>query len=303
VQGGILPISEKYHFAIYRGWDLPGHGTSYADCGSLRFRGCLNVDNHYGDLEDPERSSKAYVQGYYRSCARKECPKCYESWAGLEANRASYRLLSYVVKPSTVKKIFSISEDALRSKYVDRAFRFARRKVIHVIFSIPSHHCGEGIEVLRFYLYKLAKKTGLSGGLAIFHPFRERPDRSWYFSPHFHVLAFGWIRHTKILFEKYGWVIKNAGVRKSVHATLMYQLSHAGVHKEHHVVTWFGDLSYNKLKEVDPIPEILPCCPICGARLLELIFCGGLDRPPPDEEGSFWLNAGDWRIKTRTSYE
>jgi hypothetical protein len=145
-------------------------------------------------------------------------------------------------------------------------------------------------------LYKLAKKCGLFGGCSIFHPFREHEDKSWYWSPHFHVLGFGWVRHVKTLYEKYGWIIKNVGVRKSVHATLMYQLSHAGVHKDHHVVTWFGALSYNKLR-VDPFREVKPCCPLCDHELEDLLFCGSLDRPPPDVEGNYFLCAEDWKVK------
>jgi len=296
LEEGILPISEKYRSE----WSLPAHGSQYADCGDLRFRGCLNVEVHHESLEDSERRGKVFVQGYYRSCGRKECPICYESWAGLEAGRASYRLLSFCASKKTVREIFSIVDEKKRSRYVDRAFRSARRKVIHTIFSVPESLWSEKIEVLRSLLYKIAKKSGLFGGCAIFHPYRNHKKGSdqWYWSPHFHVLGFGWIRHVKVLYERYGWIIKNAGVRKTVHGTLMYQLSHAGVHKEHHVVTWFGALSYNKLR-VDPMPEVKPVCPICGSELVELVFCGGLDRPPPDVEGSFWLCSEDWREKVR----
>jgi hypothetical protein len=292
-QKGILPISEKYHIE-FNGWMLPGHGSSYLDCGSLRFRGCLNVNEH--NSLDFKRNHKAFVQGYYRSCARKECPVCYESWAGLEAERASYRLLNYAVSKSLVRELYSIKDLDKRSRFVDHAFRSAKRKVIHVIFSIPEDSYDKKISVLRVQLYKLAKKSGLFGGCVIFHPFRNKTKgkNEWFFSPHFHILGFGWIRNTKLIYEQSGWIIKNAGVRKSVHNTLMYQLSHAGVHKDYHVVTWFGSLSYNKLK-IDSIPEFKPVCPLCKSELEGLVFCGSLDRPPPDKEGDYFLDVEDWK--------
>jgi len=278
---------------IHCGWSVPGNGVAYADCGALRFRGCLNVDEHGGALDDPGRQGKAYVQGYYRSCNRKECPKCCGSWASLEANRAVYRLLSFCVSRDLVREIYSIMDDERRSRYLERAFSHARKKVIHVIFSVPRDFYHEDISVLRASLYKIAKKCGLSGGLAIFHPFRSK---DW--SPHFHVLAFGWVRHVKVLYERYGWVIKNVGVRKTVFGTLIYQLSHAGVHEDHHTVTWFGSLSYNKMF-VDPLPECRPVCPLCGGSLVDLVFCGSLDRPPPDKEGDYFLPLSDWKVFRR----
>lgn len=297
---GILPLAKSTDLGLTSqfsqfGWGLPGHGVAYGDCGQLRFRGCLNVEEHHGSLDDPVREGKVFVQGYYRSCGRKECPVCYESWAGLEAGRAVHRLLSFCVSGKMLEEIYEIKDEDERSQRIEVCFKHGRRKPIHVIFSVPESLYGMDITVLRPLLYKLAKKCGLSGGLAIFHPFREYDvQKTWYWSPHFHMLGFGWVRNVKTLYERYGWIIKNVGVRKSVHATLMYQLSHAGVRKDRHVVTWFGGLSYNKLR-VDPLPEFKPCCPLCGSELVELVFCGGLDRPPPDREGNYWLFAEDWK--------
>jgi hypothetical protein len=296
LQSGILPLAKS----TVLGWSLPGQGIAYGDCGDLRFRGCLNVEAHQGALDDPERNGKAFVQGYYRSCNRKECPKCYESWAALEASRSLYRLLSYSVSKKMVRELYEIKDPEKRSMYVEAAFKHSKRKPIHLILSVSEEDWSLSIESLRSKAYKIAKKSGFKGGLSIFHPFREHHiKKSWYWSPHFHMVGYGWIRNVRSLYQGHGWVIKNAGVRKSVFATLLYQLSHAGVHKDHHVVTWFGSLAYNKLI-VDPEPEVKPCCPLCGSELVELVFVGGLDRPPPDEEGMFWLEAEDWRLK---SYE
>jgi len=115
----------------------------------------------------------------------------------------------------------------------------------------------------------------------------------WYFSPHFHMLGYGWIRNTAENYSRTGWVVKNVGVRKSVVATAQYQLSHAGIHESCHTVTWFGGLSYNKLRvpmEEEPVDK----CPLCGRPLVWLRWVGEGDPPLPDEEGSYYVDPGGW---------
>jgi hypothetical protein len=90
---------------------------------------------------------------------------------------------------------------------------------------------------------------------------------------------------------------------------MQYLLSHAGVYvdpeggfspKRFHTTTWFGELSYCKLKGVPDIEVPQACCPYCG-RLLKPFEFVGLDRPPPafDEEHSdnneFLDDSGMWR--------
>ena len=257
---GILPYSEKYEFG---GWSLPGHGEAYYDCGSLRYRGCLNTSEHHAGLDCPEREGKAYVQVYRRTCARKECPVCYEAWAGREAARAVYRLEAY-----------------------------GRGKPIHVVASPSKELWGFEHPELRRKLYALLKRAGIRGGSVIFHPFRIPKGKSPFFSPHFHVVGFGWLN-----FYRGGgkWVVKNLGVRKSLHATLMYQLSHAGVHEAFHVITWFGALAYNKLRIPKFAGEGKPTCPLCHAELVPLDYVGS--EGPPLEPDEYWLPGEDWEEK------
>jgi hypothetical protein len=152
---------------------------------------------------------------------------------------------------------------------------------------------------LRPALYKIAKKCGVYAGVAIYHPYRETEVKSWEFSPHFHVIGFGWVRFVAALYDKYGWIIKNLGLRKTVHGTILYQLSHAGVHEEHHVLTWFGKLAYNNFK-VPELPETKPVCPLCDLELVNLIWFGGMDKPPPDSEGEYFMDPDIWRENSRS---
>ena len=270
---GILPLAKSTklewashsHFESQDEWLLVGNGEKYSDCGSVILFGCDNVDGHNvkGLMEDFR--GKVYVEMRRRTCLRAECPVCYEKWAGKEASKIEYRL---------------------------KAFRVSRLKVIHVVIS-PS--VGLDIAVSRRKVYKIAKEAGIIGGCVIIHPWRSvcafcgstlkhgfktcyqcgGTRHKWKWSPHFHLLGFGWVKNVKAIHTKTGWIIKNLGVRKTVGGSALYQLSHAGVKKKTHTVTWFGQLSYNKLK----IPKMLkpekPKCPLCGNELRRILIIKG----------------------------
>ena len=262
ISHGYPAYSEKYDHSSLGIWHLPGHGEAYDDCGDWRARGCENVGGHPAGLD--RVAGGIVVEFYKRRCMRKECPICYEAWAGKEAQRIDHRL---------------------------RSFKLDRfRKVIHLIASVPIEDYSLSFTDLRRKAYKIVKKARFIGGCCIFHPFRLREDR-WYFSPHFHFLGFGWIMGTKNLFEESRWIVKNVGVRKSVLGTALYQLSHAGVsEKGYHVVTWFGSLSYNKLA-VDPLPQEVHVCPICGHEFVKM-FMGQFTGLDPPEAGVYYLVGG-----------
>jgi len=61
----------------------------------------------------------------------------------------------------------------------------------------------------------------------------------------------------------------------------MYLLSHAGVKKCRHAITWFGDLSYSKLKIEKTDFHIK--CPQCNGDFQRLICFvdGRVAKPPP----------------------
>lgn len=203
---------------------------------------------------------KALIRMYKRTCMRAECPTCYESWAGKEGRKIQHRLRMAPKK----------------------------RRPIHLIVSPPMEFwIRHNYEELRRESYVISKSNGFLGGSCIFHPFREDElTKRWYFSPHFHMIGYGWIQHTKEGYERHGWVVKNAGIRKTVSGTALYQLSHAGIHKKYHTVTWFGSLSYNKLKVPPRVPE-KDVCPICGQPLRQLWYFGS--KALPEEEGDYWL--------------
>lgn len=266
---GILPIAKSTRYGAH-GWGLPGHGEAYADCGTWRYEGCLNVEAHdQARLFEDYKANQVYLHWFKRSCFRSECPVCYEKWAGRAAGRIENRLLAY--GPLS--------------------------KVIHVIVSPGPGMSKRPFRELRHEATAILKRAGFRGGSLIIHVFRQRKsDKSWYVSRHFHGLGFGWIKGTKELFERYGWVVKNAGLRKTVVGTALYQLSHSGVHKKHHTITWIGELSYNKLRHVqEPVME-KETCPICGSELRPVLNIGAWRA---DVEGYGWRDAADWVYKPR----
>jgi len=146
--------------------------------------------------------------------------------------------------------------------------------------------------------YDLAGEVGFLGGSCIFHPFREdEPTKRWYVSPHFHMIGYGWIKRVKESYEKSGWVARNLGVRESVSATAFYQLSHAGVwygEGRRHSVTWFGGLSYSKLK-VEPKLKEAEKCPLCEKELVKLIWSSNLGScSVPDVVGEYFVDSKGW---------
>jgi len=146
-----------------------------------------------------------------------------------------------------------------------------------------------------FYSYKILKDIGCIGGTIIFHSFRYHKDvKQWYYSPHFHVIGFGWIEKTTENYYKNGWIVKNKGCRQSTFATVYYQLSHAGIKKNNHALVWFGDLSYSKLKvEKEEIEANI--CPYCRDKLREVESYGVFYCKPPDVEIELLVDLEGWR--------
>ena len=118
----------------------------------------------------------------------------------------------------------------------------------------------------------------------------------WVSRPHFHVIGFGWVHDTKKISDENGWVIKNKGVRESLHSTIYYQLSHAGVADHIHSITWFGELGYrSKYAELIKVENEEPddSCDFCGEVMVNAMFVP-TDRPPPDKEFIGLVDPDDW---------
>lgn len=260
---------DKYHIYFPRKfmflWGLPSLGEQTNEsCGVFFQKGCLEIQNH------PE--GKAVFHPRVKRCFSPKCPICWKSWVFREAERIAYRF----------------QESGQKGK------------PIHVTVSPPRSEWGKDPSELRRKSYVLAKKVGFFGGSCIFHPFRQnKVSGEWYFSPHFHLIGFGWIKGTAHLHSHTGYVIKNIKVRKSVFGTAFYQLTHAGIFygpNKKHTVTWFGSMGYNKLK-IPKKPEDPEKCPYCDTPLYALQWIGEGEMPLPFKNSLYLADAQGWIYK------
>jgi len=310
---GILPYAKSI------GWWLPASGHAYATCGEVRAHKCDNVAGH--------PHGKVFVRYYHQSCRRRECPVCFEGWASAESERALIRFGSAVLGKHEVKhlQLKAIAENRgrprdLYHRAVVDSLEMGMRKagIGHVVVSPdPSTPFGgHEFKNLRVKAYSIAKRVGFRGGSVTFHPYRlhcrvcgkaipeyqkgclEHGSNIWWVpSPHFHMVGFYWLEHTKENYESTGWVVKNLGIRESVFWTMQYLLSHAGVFadpesslrpRRFHSVTWIGSLSYRKLSGVPVLKLDREVCPYCGFVLMAMEDDELGRRPPPSE----WVGKG-----------
>ena len=249
----------------YDGWHLPATKESHDWCGEWCAKGCLNVEAHTGT----ECEGKGYVKTFQRSCYRADCVICESKWRARESNKATRRI----------------------EKYEEKSGKHAK----HIIISPPQWLHRKSKKELSKLCYKILKDVGCIGGTVIFHPFRhDKRFKDWYYSPHYHIIGFGWIECVTENYQKNGWVVKNKGFRDSTFATFYYQLSHAGIKRNNHTLIWFGDLSYSKLKiEKEDVDNNI--CPYCHAKLREVESYGVFYCKPPDTAMELLVDLIGWR--------
>ncbi len=276
----------------FNGWVLPARSPGKWNCGKWQTKGCLKYENH------PD--GKAWVKHYQKSCFKASCSVCVWKYLDRESNRATTRIETL----------------ARNSQYLplNEGYRY---NPVHVVVSVPKKDWNLDYKILKSMARDMLKKSGCFGGLMVFHPFRQiedaedslrenKPIGDWYWSPHFHSIAIGWISGQEVAdnYHETKWVVVNLGVRRSVFQTVWYQLSHCGIKEGFHSITWWGILGYHsyysKLKLEDG-PELEDYCPFCFEPLNELIWIGA-DRPPTDDlifEVELLSDAKDWEFKNR----
>lgn len=235
-------FSTNWDIVEHNGFRFPAIAEPHCDCGMWKTKGCLEHELHnklgYGD--------KIWLVQYQRSCYRPICQICYLKWIARQANRATRRIEKYQKK--------------------------TKWQPIHIFLSAPLRDFDLSHKELRKKVYQILKEMKFIGGAVIFHPFRldKATKTRWNYSPHFHIVGYGYIAgwHDEIK-RKYGWELGYRGKRESVFQTFCYLLSHCGVKKGFHTVTWFGDLSYGKLKILKEV-KLHDQCPYCLKKLVEI---------------------------------
>jgi len=268
---GILPIRQSSFLEVVfpADFDVTGSGEKRNSCGQWFWMGCLETHLHavtklpkgcggQVGLDDSVQPFGVITKRLMHRCMRQVCPVCHKAWAIRETMRAAKRLRAFKLKGRILKPI-------------------------HVVVSIPHVDYGLGICGMRFKVYKALKNVTFLGGMCIFHSKRWKNGVP-YFSPHFHILGYGWLTDVRRNYIASGYVVRNLRIRKSVEGTIWYQLSHAAASQNKHTVTWFGCLSYNKLRVSKP-PKKEHCCPLCMGKLRQLLWIGDGNCSVLEKEG------------------
>jgi len=194
-----------------------------------------------------------FIKHYQRSCYRASCEECYLKWIARGANRATRRIEKY-----------------------------SKRKPIHLMLMVPLSQYNLPYHLLRKRMMEIVQIARWEGGAVIFHPFKfDKKLREWYYAPHFHLVGFGNENHISVAFGRCGWYVKPGDERRSVFQTFCYLLSHCGIKKNHHAVTWIVELSYSKVpSEKEPKTK---GCPYCWCPLIPVWYDGVHPKVPAEQ--------------------
>jgi hypothetical protein len=241
------------------GWKLPATFDSYNICGKGFFKAC------FGDN---------YAKRFVYHCGRIGCEICAKRAGSRIAKKIERRITLYSLR---IQKLSKGRKTPIAS---------------HVIESIEpnSEFWNYTREKQNRVLKRMRVIAGIRGGCVINHLWRfDKSDLTPVYSPHKHLIAFGWIKEnaSQLIKKELGidvvyHKVKNGTLRNrvDVFAVAFYQLSHCAVNHKKHSLQWFGELANNKLSNKtleqykdeeyilqDEEIERSKCCPVCSERL------------------------------------
>lgn len=285
-----------------KSWTLPGT-TVKADesCGTvLRWVACSR---------DPTHWKRPIVE----HCDRVECPVCWTFWAKKQAKRLADKLRGYVADVWEHLEGFEWHKENAQN-------------IRHWAFSPPENLITPEMsyDKIKEIGKRFVLESGVTGGVLVFHPWRireeltlrlilsqkivrlsneEKEKKFWqcarddvlglgdwrdycYWSPHYHVIGFGYVENARELHNRTGWVYKHIrdipvlkirtpeGVDDAIAQVCFYILSHAAYQWLKKIPVWFGCCTPRNLKKKgEPIPSEFDgmkiLCPKCTARLVE----------------------------------
>ena len=224
-------------------WRLPGSGAACSRGGEyLRLKGCVHDDHQALGVDYDTGMAAVY------SCHRIDCPTCFETTIARKAD-------------GTVRRLYGLVgwRRADFQAWAGGAGGPRKRLPLHCVLSAPESMYGElstveGVKRANAFVRRRLAALGLEAAAVLFHPFRfdKKDGGRPYYSPHFHVLATGWVSSKRVadLHAEDGWVFKTIRAIRSVEHLRMvvrYILSHVGVaapsearRKTPDVVRYFG---------------------------------------------------------------
>lgn len=211
------------------------------------------------------------------SCGRSGCVTCWTTWATRAAHRAADRLRGF--------------SEASNNQYVPW----------HITLSPPATDNLPESEQSIELLYQLARKhvdlLGVTSSEVIIHGYRINPDKKrevndgasvqgvnryrWaldqdnprdylIWSPHFHLIGWGYLMDATSFFENTGWVYRKHLSRPVEHQerTLYYLLSHAWhFGPGRNCIRYWGGLAPTKMTVQEDRHYEPDLCKVCGASM------------------------------------
>lgn len=283
-------------------WAIPGTTAKKDDnCGTvLKWVACSADPTHW-------------KQPMVEHCDRVECPECWTYWGIKQSKRMADRLRGYIA---------AAQEQLVGYDW----HKVNAQNLRHWVFSPPENtiHPTQNYDQIKAIGKEFVTWAGVTGGVLVFHPWRIREEiqillrnkigaiklsedekeikfwqaaredllglGSWreycYWSPHFHVVGFGYVRDAREVHSATGWVYKlirnvrilkqkkSDGVDDQIAALCFYMISHAAYQWTKKIPVWFGCCTPRNLKKVGkPVPSEFDgmklVCPKCAAKLVE----------------------------------
>jgi hypothetical protein len=291
-------INSQFAQIQYEGWQLAGKSKPYvklyfengdwnsfsdkSTCGEWINYGCKNVSKHKNNLLT-NNPNPVFIKPTKHNCHRLRCSECYTRESYFRSVKIAKRIRYF----QQTNEFYSSNDPLMET---------------HVIVS-PRVEIQDTYVSIRSKVVKLLQAVGVVGGVLIVHHFRCEDRKYDKKGLHFHCVGYSsraLVRGSEVSrqFKNNNFaIVKNKGKRRSVQKTVSYLLSHCTVNEKYHSITWFGKLSYSKLKnpgateyDIEELEKIR-CCPMCQERLVKMTYVG-MDRPPT-EIG--YGNLEDWR--------
>ncbi len=242
-----------------RRMSITGGGEEYPKCGTPKFLKCC---------EDPDHPKHIIPC----NCGRPGCPVCWPLWAGRGADRVASMLEAYQdlirspYRPSHVSLSPDPNEYPNESEDAMQALLEASRKVSRALGVTAAAVIPHGYRIRREH------KREASDGASRLHINRyewcmqqQNPREYLYWSPHIHILGWGYLQDADAFHKRTGWIYKKHRNVDHIQKAVFYLLSHAWVpaRVQQHVIRYWGGLAPTKLgceKSVTWVEEICPVC-------------------------------------------
>lgn len=227
--------------------------------------------------DDPSHFSKNVPT----TCYLPTCPTCWTKWAARASKSATQTIIGYRrakkyhytarhVSLSPPARLLPVTEDLTEilnwmvqeaNKLYDDLGVRAAYVVVHPYRLVPQYEA---------YVSEMAKRAGKNRYRWAF----EQPN--WreliYFSPHLHLIFYGYLEDAKTFYERTGWTYRmhRARKEKDLPRTINYLLSHAWVVGNPKIMRYYRGMSQSKLGCTIRRYKVPIYCLTCGARLVRV---------------------------------